>query len=64
MQNKRFLFYRRSSLLAAGLAFLTLAFQTSAKGLTLSSEHDAARDKLIVEEVSFRHGNDALSRRT
>jgi pimeloyl-ACP methyl ester carboxylesterase len=61
MQNKRFLFYRRSSLLAAGLAFLTLAFQTSAKGLTLSSEHDAARDKLIVEEVSFRHGNDALS---
>jgi hypothetical protein len=52
MQNKRFLFYRRSSLLAAGLAFLTLAFQTSAKGLTVSSEQDAARDKLIVEEMN------------
>jgi hypothetical protein len=55
------LFYRRSSLLAAGIALLTLIILPGAKGLTLKSEQDGARAGVVIEEVIFRHENDTLS---
>jgi uncharacterized protein len=53
--------YRNSSVVAAGLALLTLTMLPGAKGLTLKSQQDPAREEFIVEEVSFRHDDDALS---
>jgi uncharacterized protein len=54
------MYYRRSALVAMGLALLTLATISSMKWLTVADERETTREQVILEEVSFRHGDHAL----
>ena len=52
---------RKSALVTAGLAVLTIAALSGMRRLTAADALEAKREQFIVEEVSFRHGDHTLS---